>query len=176
MITVFRVRPTIDKSVFTAPSADIIGRVTIGADSSIWFGAIIRGDVNNIVIGERVSIQDGAVVHVTHESATDAGFACVIGSDTTVGHRAVLHGCTIEEACLIGMGAVVLDGAVIGKESIVGAGAVVTGGKKFPPRSLILGSPAKVVRTLNHAEITELYTHAARYVELKNEYLKAVAR
>ncbi|GHV03198.1 gamma carbonic anhydrase family protein [Campylobacterota bacterium] len=167
--------PSFGLRVFVAHSADVIGRVAVGDDSSIWFGAVLRGDVHRITIGARVSVQDGAVVHVTHSKNADEsdGFATTVGDETTIGHRVVLHGCTIGNACLIGMGAIVLDGAKIGDESIVGAGALVTGGKSFPPRSLILGSPAKAVRSLSDDEAAELRTHATRYVELKDEYLKA---
>jgi len=165
--------PDIKDGVFIAPSADVIGRTTIGADSSIWFGVVVRGDVHKIEIGERTSIQDLSMVHVTHYKNDDEtdGYPTIIGSDVTVGHKVMLHGCTIEDACLIGMSATILDGAVIGKESIVGADALVTKGKVFPPRSLIMGSPAKVVRELTDEEVKELYASAARYVSFKNEYL-----
>lgn len=165
--------PKIGKKVFLAPNSTLIGDVEIGEDSSIWFGAVVRGDVHYIKIGSRVSIQDNSVVHVTHFKKEDRsdGSPTIIGDDVTVGHNVILHGCTIEEACLIGMGAVIIDGVVIGKESIVGAGAVVTKNKVFPPRSLILGSPAKAVRTLSDKEVDELYASAQRYVEFKNNYL-----
>jgi carbonic anhydrase/acetyltransferase-like protein (isoleucine patch superfamily) len=166
--------PQIGKRVFTAKSADIIGDVKIGNDSSIWFGVVVRGDVHKIRIGERTSVQDGTIVHVTHYKLADKsdGHPTIIGDDVTIGHRAVLHGCVIKNACLIGMGATILDGAVIGEESIVGAGSLVTQGKSFPPRSLILGSPARSVRTLSDEEVSELYASAARYVKFKDEYLK----
>jgi len=165
--------PQIAENVFVAPSADVIGRTTIGKDSSIWFGVVIRGDVHRIEIGERTSIQDLSMVHVTHHKREDEtdGYPTIVGSDVTVGHKVMLHGCTIEDACLIGMSATILDGAVIGKESIVGAGALVTKGKIFPPRSLIMGSPAKLVRELSDEEVAELYASAKRYVAFKNEYL-----
>lgn len=166
--------PVIDEGVFIAPSADVIGRVRIGKESSIWFGVVIRADVHRVSIGARTSIQDGSMIHVTHHKRADAsdGYPTIVGDDVTVGHRVMLHGCTIEQACLIGMSATILDGAVIGRESIVGAGALVTGGKHFPPRSLILGSPAKVVRTLSEEEVEGLYRSAARYVAFKEEYLQ----
>lgn len=166
--------PSYDTTVYIAPSADIIGRVSIAKDSSIWFGVVIRGDVNEITIHERVSIQDGSIIHVTHYKCEDKsdGYSTTIESDCTIGHRVILHGCHISQGSLIGMGATILDGAIIGKESIVGAGSLVTKGKKFPPRSLIMGSPAKVVRSLTEDEIKELYASALRYVEFKNHYLQ----
>ncbi len=167
--------PSLGKNTWIAPSADVVGDVTCGEDCSIWFGTVIRGDVHYITIGNRVSIQDLSMVHVTHHKGGDKhkvgdGHPTIIGDDVTIGHRVMLHGCTIEDACLIGMSATILDGAVIGKESIVGASSLVTKNKIFPPRSLIMGSPAKVVRELNDAEVKELYASAHRYVEYKNNY------
>jgi carbonic anhydrase/acetyltransferase-like protein (isoleucine patch superfamily) len=159
---------------WVAKSADVIGDVTIGKDCSIWFGTVIRGDVHYIKIGDRTSIQDLSMIHVTHykkERTIEDGNPTIIGNDVTIGHRVMLHGCTIEDACLIGMSATILDGAVIGKESIVGASSLVTKNKKFPPRSLIMGSPAKVVRELSDEEVKELYASAKRYVSFKNDYL-----
>ncbi len=166
--------PKIEKNVFIANSADVIGDVEIGEDSSVWHGVVIRGDVHFIRIGKRTSIQDLSMIHVTHykkERKIGDGNPTIVGDDVTIGHRVMLHGCTIEDACLIGMSATILDGAVIGKESIVGAGSLVTKNKKFPPRSLIMGSPAKVVRSLTDEEVAELYASAKRYVGFKNEYL-----
>ena len=165
--------PKIGKNSWIAPSADVIGNVTIGEDSSIWFGAVIRADVHKIIIGSRTSIQDLSMVHVTHYKNEDMsdGNPTIIGDDVTVGHNVMLHGCEIENGCLIGMSATILDGAVIGEGSIVGAHSLVTSGKKFPPRSLIMGSPAKVVRTLSEEEAQGLIEHAARYVKFKNEYM-----
>jgi len=164
--------PTVKKGTWIAPSADVIGDVTVGEDCSIWFGCVVRGDVHYISIGDRSNVQDLSMIHVTHYKNGDksTGNPTVIGNDVTVGHRVMLHGCTIEDACLIGMSATILDGAVIGKESIVGAGALVTKGKVFPPRSLIIGSPAKVIRELNDEEVAELYASAKRYVEFKEDY------
>ncbi len=164
--------PIIDPDAWIAPGATVIGDVTIGPESSVWFGTVIRGDVHRIRIGARTSIQDLSMVHVTHYKRPDKsdGSPTVIGDDVTVGHRVMLHGCTIENACLIGMSATILDDAVIGRESIVGAGALVTKGKVFPPRSLILGSPAKVVRTLTDEEVAELYASAERYVTFADGY------
>ena len=166
-------KPKLGSNSWIAPSADVVGDVTCGSDCSIWFGTVVRGDVHYIKIGNRVSIQDLSMIHVTHYKKADKsdGNPTIIGDDVTIGHRVMLHGCTIENACLIGMSATILDGAVIGKESIVGAGSLVTKNKVFPPRSLIMGSPAKVVRELNEAEIKELYASASRYVEFKNGYL-----
>ncbi len=164
--------PKIGKNCWIANSADVIGRVELGVDSAVWFGCVVRGDVHHIKIGDRSNIQDLSMVHVTHHKLDDMsdGHPTIIGNDVTVGHRVMLHGCTIEDACLIGMSATILDGAVIGKESIVGAGALVTKNKIFPPRSLIMGSPAKVVRELNDEEVSELYASADRYVKFKNQY------
>ena len=143
--------PKIKKSAWIAPSADIIGDVKIGANSSVWFGTVIRGDVHKIRIGKRTSIQDLSMIHVTHYKKANGsdGNPTIIGDDVTIGHKVMLHGCTIEDCCLIGMSATILDGAVIGRGSIVGAHSLVTSNKIFPPYSLIMGSPAKVVRTLS---------------------------
>ncbi len=164
--------PKIKKSAWIAPSADIIGNVKIGKDSSIWFGAVVRGDVHKIRIGKRTSIQDLSMVHVTHYKKDDKsdGNPTIIGDDVTVGHKVMLHGCTIENGCLIGMSATILDGATIGEGSIVGAHSLVTSNKIFPPHSLIMGSPAKVIKTLNEEDVQGLIEHASRYVEFKKEY------
>jgi carbonic anhydrase/acetyltransferase-like protein (isoleucine patch superfamily) len=164
--------PQIDPKAWVAPSADVIGNVKIGEGSSIWFGTVIRGDVHKIRIGKRTSVQDLSMIHVTHYKKEDMsdGNPTIIGDDVTIGHKVMLHGCTIENGCLIGMSATILDGAVIGEGSIVGAHSLVTSNKKFPPRSLIMGSPAKVVRQLSQEESDELIAHAARYVEFKDEY------
>lgn len=164
--------PTLGQNTWVAPSADVVGDVTCGEECSIWFGCVVRGDVHYIQIGDRVNIQDLSMIHVTHYKKEDKsdGSPTIIGDDVTVGHRVMLHGCTIESACLIGMSATILDGAVIGKESIVGAGALVTKNKVFPPRSLIMGTPAKVVRELSDEEVAELYASAKRYVTFKSEY------
>ncbi|RUM71818.1 MAG: gamma carbonic anhydrase family protein [Sulfurovum sp.] len=165
--------PKLEKNAWVAPSASVIGRTTMGENAAVWFGCVIRADVHYIHIGDRTNIQDLSMIHVTHHKKPDEsdGNPTIIGNDVTVGHRVMLHGCTIEDACLIGMSATILDGAVIGKESIVGAGSLVTKNKKFPPRSLIMGSPAKVIRTLSDEEVAELYASAKRYVHFKNEYL-----
>ncbi len=166
--------PKLGKNTWIAQSADVIGEVETGEDVSIWFGCVVRGDVHYIRIGNRTNIQDLSMIHVTHYKKEDKsdGFPTLIGDDVTVGHRVMLHGCTIEDACLIGMSATILDGAVIGKESIVGAGSLVTKNKIFPPRSLIMGSPAKVIRELSDNEVLELYASSKRYVKFKDNYLK----
>jgi len=159
-------KPRIGKRVFIAENATVIGDVEIGNDSSIWFGTILRGDVNYIKVGKCTSIQDGSVVHVTRKT-----HPTVIGDYVTVGHAVKLHGCTIKDNCLIGIGAIILDGAVIGEGSIVAAGALVPPGKEFPPKSLIMGFPATVKRELSDEEVEGLKEHALRYVKYKNEYL-----
>jgi len=165
--------PKLGKNAWVAEGASVIGRTIMGEDSAVWFGCVVRGDVHHIRIGDRSNIQDLSMIHVTHHKKPDEsdGNPTIIGNDVTVGHRVMLHGCTIEDACLIGMSATILDGAVIGKESIVGASSLVTKNKKFPPRSLIMGSPAKVIRELNDAEVAELYASAERYVKFKNQYI-----
>lgn len=152
--------PKIHESAYLSWNAEIQGDVEVGEGSSIWYGAVLRGDIAAIRVGARTSVQDGVVIHV----ATDV--PCVLGDEVTVGHGAILHACTVGDGCLIGMGAVVLDGAEIGAESIVGAAALVTQGKSFPPRSMILGSPAKAVRELRPDEVEGLHEHARRYAEL----------
>jgi len=163
-------KPKIGKRVFVAENAVVIGDVEIGDDSSIWFGAILRGDVNYIRIGKCTSIQDGSVVHVTRKT-----HPTIVGDYVTVGHAVKLHGCVVKDNCLIGIGAIILDGAVINENSIVAAGALVPPGKEFPPGSLIMGFPAKVVRQLTEEEIKGLKEHAERYVKYKEEYLQEVA-
>ena len=165
--------PTLKKGAWIAEGSTVIGRTEMGEDSAIWFGCVVRGDVHYIKIGDRTNIQDLSMVHVTHHKKEDMsdGHPTIIGNDVTVGHRVMLHGCTIEDACLIGMSATILDGAVIGKESIVGASSLVTKNKVFPPRSLIMGSPAKRIRELTDEEVAELYASAERYVKFKNNYL-----
>jgi len=167
------ISPEFEEGALVAPGATVIGDVKMGRDSSIWFGCVVRGDVHKIRIGDRTNIQDLSMVHVTHYKKSDKsdGYPTIIGNDVTIGHRVMLHGCTIEDACLIGMSATILDGAVIGRESIVGAGALVTMNKVFPPRSLILGSPAKAVRELSDDEVAELYASAKRYVAFKEKYV-----
>jgi gamma-carbonic anhydrase len=153
------VTPTIPDSAFVAPSADIIGDVVMGEQSSAWFNVTIRGDVHWIRIGDRTNIQDNAMVHVTHGTAPTT-----IGDDVTVGHSAVVHGCTIGDRVLVGIGSVILDLADIGSDSLIGAKALVTGGVRIPPRSLVLGSPARVIRELTDEEVENVAAYAANYV------------
>lgn len=159
--------PEIGKQVFLADGSIVVGDVSLGDDVSVWFNTVIRGDVHYIRIGARTNVQDLSMLHVTHDT-----HPLIIGEGVTIGHNVVLHGCTIEDYCLIGMGAIVMDGAVIGHHSIVGAGAVVTGGKVFPPYSMIIGSPATLKRELNDKEKAGLEASAQRYVNYKNNYLK----
>ena len=167
MIRPFRgVHPQIDETAFIADSAQIIGDVHIGKQASVWYGTVVRGDVMPIRVGARTNLQDGTIVHVT------AGkYGTVIGSDCTIGHGAILHACTVEDHCLIGMGATVLDGVVIGCGSFIGAGALVTPGTVIPPGSLAIGSPARVKRPVSDAERAQIEQGAARYVELSRRYL-----
>ncbi len=150
----------IHPSVKILTGAHILGRVNIGSHSSVWYNAVIRGDIEDINIGEYSNIQDNCVLH------TSKGFPLQIGSFVSVGHAAVLHGTTIEDNCLIGMNSTLLNGSVIGENSIVGAGAVVTRGKKFPRESLILGMPAKVIRELKSHEVKSIKDNAIRYAEM----------
>ncbi len=156
--------PVIPESCFIAPSADIIGDVELGEESSVWFQVVIRGDVNRIRIGARTNVQDGSVLHVTRNHPPMKGAPLTIGDDVTIGHRVTLHGCTLGSRILVGMGAVILDEAVIGDDSIVAAGALVTKGKQFPPKSLIQGAPAKAVRELTTEELHLLKASATNYV------------
>lgn len=150
--------PEIDPSAFVADTATLVGKVTLEANASVWFGATLRGDNEPITIGENSNVQEGAVMH------TDPGYPLAIGKNVTIGHQAMLHGCTVGDGSLIGIQAVVLNGARIGKGCLVGAGALVTEGKEFPDHSLILGSPAKVVRTLTQEDLLRLEGTAAGYV------------
>ncbi len=159
-------RPTIGNNVMIAEGAKVIGDVTLGDSSSVWFNAVVRGDVNYIKIGARTNIQDNSVLHVTTDTAP-----LNIGDDVTVGHGAILHGCTIENTCLIGSGALIWDGAEIGEGSIIGAGAVVTVNTKIPPRSLVLGLPAKVKKEISHERFKEIQQSAKNYVKYSQNYI-----
>jgi len=166
-------RPVIGQRVWIDPAAVVIGRVTIGDDASIWPGAVLRGDVNYIEIGARTSIQDGSVLHVASARlAGGEGIPLLIGEECTVGHRVILHACTIGRRCLIGMGAIVMDGAIVGDEVIIGAGSLVPAGKKLAPRMLWVGSPARQARALGAKEIAMLAESATHYVALKDDYLE----
>ena len=167
--------PTIGERVYVDPAATCIGDVVLGDDVSLWPGTVVRGDVNFIRIGARTNIQDGSVVHVSHDGphAKLGGFATHICEDVTIGHKAIIHACRIEDAVLIGMGAMLLDGVVVRKHAFVGAGALVTPGKEVGPGELWLGNPARKARMLTDAEIEALYYSAAHYVRLKDEYLSA---
>ncbi len=151
-------QPELSSSYWIAPDANVIGKVRLGADVGIWFGAVLRGDNELIDIGDRSNIQEHSILH------TDRGFPLTVGADCTVGHRAILHGCTIGHGCLIGMGATLLNGAKIGAGSIVGANALVTENKEFPEGSLIVGSPAKLIRTLTDEDRAKIILSAENYV------------
>lgn len=169
--------PKIASDVFIAEGAKIIGEVEIGKNSSIWFNCVLRGDENFIKIGERTNIQDLTTLHIWHRlfddkgKMIDSGFPVIIGDDVTIGHNCIIHACQIHSCCLVGMHACIMDNVEIGEESIVGAGSIVTKGKKFPPRSLILGNPAKFVRELKKEEIALIIESAQNYVRFKNDFL-----
>ncbi|MGW1679875.1 gamma carbonic anhydrase family protein [Saccharopolyspora sp. NPDC002376] len=167
-ITIDGIGPKIDPEAFVAPGAALIGRVSLAADSSVWYNAVLRGDMADISIGAASNIQDGCVVHA------DPGFPAQIADGVTVGHKAVLHGCTVEPGCLIGMGAVVLNGARIGAGSLVAAGAVVLEGTEVPPGSMVAGTPAKVRRELTGEEQEALQLSAQHYTELARKHRSAL--
>ena len=160
------VLPRVHPTAFIDDSAQIIGDVEIGEDSSVWMSAVIRGDVHRIRIGRRSNIQDGTIVHVMNRT-----HPTTIGDQVTVGHAALLHGCTIEDRCLIGMGAILLNGAHVGSDSIVAAGTLVVEEMKVPPRSLVMGSPGKVKRTLTDAEVESILAYSDRYVGYRLDYM-----
>lgn len=160
------IKPKIAATAFIEASAQIIGDVHIGEHSSVWFNCVVRGDVHHIRIGHNTNIQDGTVIHVTN-----GRFPTVIGNYVTVGHSVVLHGCTIKDRSLIGIGSIVLDDVTIGEESFVAAGSLITPGTVIPPRSLVLGSPAKVRREVTEEEIARIDMHWRHYIEYKNNYL-----
>jgi len=157
--------PRLAASAFLAEGSVVVGDVEIGEGSSVWFGTIVRGDVNHVRIGARTNVQDMTVVHVTSRTNPT-----VIGDDVTIGHRAVLHGCTVKDRCLVGIGAIVLDGAVVGPDAMVGAGALVPPGMVVPPGTLVLGAPAKVKRQLTAEEIAFFRTSAANYAGYAARY------
>jgi carbonic anhydrase/acetyltransferase-like protein (isoleucine patch superfamily) len=158
------VAPSVTPTAWVAPSADLIGDVRLGNRCSVWFGAIIRADNTPIILGDETNFQDGAIGH------SDPGAPLTLGMRVTVGHQAILHGCTVEDEALIGMGARILNGAVIGRQCIVGAGALVTEGKRFEPRSLIVGSPARAVRLISDEQVVSLKISAAHYAEKAARY------
>lgn len=163
------VQPTIASSAFIAPDAWIIGKVSIGELSSVFFNVVVRGDIQQITIGARSNLQEHVLVHTSH------GLSPVtIGDQVTVGHRAIIHGCTIERCSLIGMGATILDDARIGEHSLIGAHSLITKGMIIPPRSLVMGTPGKVIRTLTNEEISELEASASHYVTLASEYRRTL--
>ena len=164
--------PNIGKNVYIDSKAVVIGDVTLGDDVSVWPMAVIRGDVNSITIGDSCSIQDGAILHVTHDGPyTPGGKSLILGQGITVGHQAVLHGCTIDDYCLIGMGALILDAVHVKERVMIGAGSIVTPGKILESGYLYLGNPARPVRKLTAAELEQLEYSAQHYVRLKNRYL-----
>jgi carbonic anhydrase/acetyltransferase-like protein (isoleucine patch superfamily) len=159
------VRPRLGRDVFVAEGARVIGDVHLGDEASVWFGAVLRGDYMPIRVGARTNIQDNAVVHITSEQ-----FATTLGDDVTVGHAAIVHGCTIGSGCLVGMGSIVLDGAVVGEGSFVAAGSLVTPGTVIPPRSFVVGRPAKVMRSVTDRDLAVIRESASRYVQYAREF------
>jgi carbonic anhydrase/acetyltransferase-like protein (isoleucine patch superfamily) len=159
--------PVVDPSAYVDSSAQVIGDVVIGAESSVWMNVVLRGDVNVIRVGARSNVQDGTIVHVMHDTHPTR-----IGDDVTIGHGAIVHGCSIADRVLIGMGAIVLNGATVGADSIVAAGTVVTEGASIPPRSLVMGAPGKVKRTLTDSELREILAYAQNYVRYRLAYMQ----
>jgi len=170
IVTYGRHTPVMHKTAFVAPGADIIGRVRLGRESSVWYGCVIRGDVNRIEIGDATNIQDGSVLHVDDESP------CLIAGHVHVGHHANLHGCVVERDSMIGIGAIVLSGAHIGSGSIVGAGSVVLEGTRIPPRMLAVGVPARIVRQVTDREIVYIRRWVAKYRTLAKRHRAAIQR
>ena len=158
--------PVIDPTAYIDPSAQVIGDVEIGEESSVWMNVVIRGDVNHIRIGRRSNVQDGTIVHVMHDAHPTH-----IGDEVTIGHGAIVHGCTIEDRVLIAMGAILLNGARVGADSIVAAGSLVPEGVAIPPRSLAMGSPAKVRKTLSDSEVASIREYSASYVRYRLDYM-----
>lgn len=161
-------RPRVHESAYIDESAQVIGDVEIGAESSVWMNAVVRGDVHRIRIGARTNVQDGTVVHVMNGS-----HPTTIGSDVTIGHAAVVHGCTVGDRVLIGMGAILLNGVTVGDDSIVAAGTLLTEGTRVPPRSLVMGSPGAVKRTMTDREVASILEYAGRYVGYRLDYMQA---
>ena len=169
--------PSLGARVYIDQDASVIGDVELGDDVSVWPQAVVRGDVNFVRIGARTNVQDGTVIHVSHDGphAKLGGFATVIGADVTIGHKAIIHACRIEDAVLVGMGAIVLDGAVVKKHAFIGAGALVPPGRTVGEGELWVGNPARKMRVLSDAEIEGLHYSAGHYVRLKDEYIAAGA-
>ena len=166
MITSFnKLEPNIGKNVFIAETAAVIGDVTLGDEVNIWFGAVLRGDMHYIKVGNRSNIQDNSVVHVT-----TAVSPTTIGENVTVGHGAIIHGCTIEDNCMIGMGSIIMDDAIVGEGSLVGAGALVPPNMIVPPKSLVVGMPGKVVRNVNESEFEMIIERPGEYISLAKQY------
>ena len=167
MIRIYKgIKPKIAATAFIEASAQVIGDVEIGEQSSVWFNCVIRGDVYHVRIGHSTNIQDGTIIHVTN-----GRFATIIGNYVTVGHGVMLHGCTVKDRSLIGIGSIVLDDVVIGEESFIAAGSLVTPGTVIPPRSMVMGSPARVRREVTEDEIARIDIHWRHYIEYKNNYL-----
>ena len=158
--------PVIDPTAYIDPSAQVIGDVEIGVESSVWMNVVVRGDVNHIRIGRRTNVRDGTIVHGMHST-----HPTMIGDEVTIGHGAMVHGCTIEDRVLIGMGAILLNGARVGSDSIVAAGSLLPEGVEIPPRSLAMGSPAKVRRTLSDAEVASIVEYSGNYVRYRLDYM-----
>jgi gamma-carbonic anhydrase len=166
MIRPFKtIEPKIHPTAFVTDDSIIVGDVEIGEDSSVWFGSVLRGDVNFIRVGARTNIQDQTIIHVSSK-----GLATIVDDEVTIGHRVTLHACHVESRCLIGIGAIIMDGARIGRESLVGAGTLITPGTQIPPRSLVIGSPGRVKRELTDDELAFLDQSWRNYVELKKHY------
>ena len=161
--------PAVDSTAYLDESAQIIGDVTIGAESSVWMNVVVRGDVHRITIGRRSNLQDGTIVHVMHGTHPTA-----IGDEVTVGHGAIVHGCTVRDRVLIGMGAILLNGVDVGEDSIVAAGTLLAEETRIPPRSLVMGSPGKVRRELTDAEVASIRDYAERYVGYRLDYMQHV--
>lgn len=161
--------PTVDDTCFVAKSADIIGNVFLEESVSVWFNAVLRGDTNYIHIGKGSNIQDNCVVHV-NKGETPA----IVGEYSSIGHNVTLHGCSIGNNCLVGMGSIVMDGAIIGDNTIIGAGSLITGGKKIPSGVLVVGSPGKVIRKLSENEIESLKKNADGYINIAKQYLEGI--
>ena len=163
-------QPHTSRAAFVAPNANLMGDVRLGRDSSVFYGAVLRGDIETISIGEGTNVQDAAVVHLADD------LPAIVGARCTIGHSAIVHACRIGDLCLVGMGAVILDGAEIGDECLIGARALVTQRTKIPPRSLVIGSPAKVVRQLTDAEMASLHESAEKYIAVARAHAELCAR